>query len=639
MSESDFKKNMVSYTSRDYESLVNEFMNFVPRLTKLWSPPDNVTVWKPEANADPGVILGKWLASVADMLGVNVDWLANEVFAPSVSQRKNAEKLFALIGYDLGWYTAARTEITFYNNGTDNQILDFSFLGNTFSTVTADSDITGAARTITYNILPNSHAYGVADTRSRREQVTSPYDVFNTPDKVTLEPGASVTRVGVEGELRSVTVKVADVKDNDYIIALPSQHVDTTAVWVRGRSGYDSELYTTNWLQVATPAEFTTPEPRFAVTYDNFSNARVQISSYINQLEDYGSAYLTVYWIDCSGVLGCVGENVFSNLYMADGTVTTDNGDLFIYNLANTVELPHTNTVTGSGPETAKQAYANSRNYINTWDSLITLPDFNRFLNREPGVDCGLVIDCQKALEINQSIYNDSTLTKSQKSKMYITNSDFPAGSPSSDWSTIINQNLKYGEGKNSKQSFVNNFKTYTAMCFAIHNNFLDSSWGNNQTSLATIKNTPNFIQYKPPMRFIEAVKADYAPLQAMTVELDFGYIRVFNFYVTGVVYTKKPVTPSEADSLLGIIREALTLYFHPAVRRIGEKPTLIEVVNVIRNADERIDYFDAGSLKRNAIQWYMCDTDYFNPISFARLVDTPAGHSGIIISPDSIIS
>ena len=143
----------------------------------------------------------------------------------------------------------------------------------------------------------------------------------------------------------------------------------------------------------------------------------------MNQLENYESNYLVVYWIDCSGVIGCVGEDVLTNLLLAKPgqNISSDNGDITISNLSNTVELPHSNTVAGKSPETAKEAYYNSKKYINTWDSLVTLPDFNRFLNREPGVDCGVVIDCQKALEINMSIYNDENLSDSQKRKMYIT--------------------------------------------------------------------------------------------------------------------------------------------------------------------------------------------------------------------------
>ena len=101
MANNEISKGLIKYTSRDYDSLMEEFWNVVPTLTELW---------KPESDADPGVVLGKWLASVADMLGINLDILANEIFAPSVSQRKNAEKLFSLIGYELGYYTAARTE-------------------------------------------------------------------------------------------------------------------------------------------------------------------------------------------------------------------------------------------------------------------------------------------------------------------------------------------------------------------------------------------------------------------------------------------------------------------------------------------------------------------------------------------------
>ena len=129
----DSNLGRISYTSRDYDSIMAEFWKIVPTLTDLW---------KPEAQADPGVVLGKILASAADMLGVNLDYLANEVFAPSVVQRKDAEKIFGLIGYDLGFYTAARTEVTFTNNTSDDMTLDFGFNGSNFCTLTASTDIT-----------------------------------------------------------------------------------------------------------------------------------------------------------------------------------------------------------------------------------------------------------------------------------------------------------------------------------------------------------------------------------------------------------------------------------------------------------------------------------------------------------------
>lgn len=629
--DDSIRRGIVNYTSRDYQSLLQDFIDAVPKLTELW---------KPEAEADPGMVIGKYIASVAEVLGINVDLLANEIFAPSVSQRKNAEKIFSLIGYELGWYVAARTEITFTNVSSVPVTIDFGFNGSNFATVNAYTDITNASRVITYNILPLTNTYGATDTRSRRDIVGGDVDVFADTDEVQLAAGESVTRVGIEGEIRSYTVSVQQVKDNNYIIKLPSQHIDTTAIWIKAKTSLNADSFlTTQWIQCSNPAEFITPEPRFAVTYDSYSNAQVQISNYLNQLEDYSSNYLTVYWIDCSGVIGCVGENVLSNFLPAKQTGTENVADsLTISNLSNTVELPHTNVVTGASPETAKEAYFNSRNYINTWDSLVTLPDYQRFLSREPGVDCAYVIDCQKALDINLAIYNDENLTDSQKSKKYITKYDFPEGDTNFDWTNILQ--LGFDPTDPQKYVFAANFKTYTAMCYAIHNDFKNSSWGQGQTSNAQINKKPLFIQYKPPAQFINNIIRDYRPLQAMSVEIQFGYLRIFKFYVTGQIYTKKPVTKDVGNNLIAKVKEALALYFAPANREIGVLPTYQEIVETCVSADSRIRWFDMGSpgTTNYGIIWTECDIDCFNAISFAKFEDTGESSLNIRIHPECLV-
>ena len=164
MADSDSNRELISYTSRDYASIMEEFWAIVPTLTDLW---------KPEADSDPGVVLAKFLASAADMLGVNVDYLANEIFAPSVVQRKDAEKIFGLIGYDLGFYTAARTEVTFRNNTSENMTIDFGFNGANFTTLTASYDITNTPRVITYNVLPMTSGYGDSESRSTRSMLAN----------------------------------------------------------------------------------------------------------------------------------------------------------------------------------------------------------------------------------------------------------------------------------------------------------------------------------------------------------------------------------------------------------------------------------------------------------------------------------
>ena len=631
MAESN--RGLIPYTDRDYNSLMEDFWALVPTLTDLW---------KPEADADPGVVLGKFLASAADMLSVNVDYLANEIFAPSVVQRKDAEKIFGLIGYDLGFYTAARTEVTFTNNTSDSMTLDFGFNGSNFSTLTASTDITNTSRIITYNILPMTSGYGDTESRSRRSVLSDFIDVFADTDTVTLASGASCTRVAIEGSLRSYSVAVADVKKNNYVITLPSQHVDTTAIWVKGKSSLAAtDFDKTQWVQVANVAQFDTPEPRYAVTYDNYSNAQITISNYLNQLSNYEDYYLTIFWIDCSGVIGCVGQDVLGNLLIAksqQNDASYSAGEIQISNLSNTVEFPHTYTVTGKSPETAKEAYYNSRNYINTYDSLVTLPDYTRFLKREAGVDCGVVIDCQKALEINMAIYNDENLSASQKSKMYITNNDFPTGSSSSsyDWSKALG--LEFDPSNPQKNVFATNFKRYTAMCFAVHNDFKDDIWGQGTLVPAQISNTVNFIKYKPPQMFIDNVIADFKPLQAMSVDIAFGDCRVFDFYVVGQIYTNKPVSQDVGKVIIDKVKEALALFYAPANRDFNQKPTVMEIVNLIqKEVDERIVYFDAGSPSNPVIKW-IHNPEYFNYISVARYNEPVNASTSIRIAPECLI-
>lgn len=624
-----YSHGLVHYTSRDYNSLLEEFKSIIPKLTSLWYP---------DADADPGTVLLKLLASVADMLGTNLDWVANEVFAPSVSQRKDAEKVFGLIGYTLGWYKAARTEVTFTNNTESSLLIDFGFNGSNFSTVSTTTDITGQTRTITYNILPKTNSYGASESRSRRNILTNDIDVFSDSDPVTLGRGESCTRVAIEGELRSYTIQVAKVKQQNYVITLPSQHIDTTAIWVKAKANAaDDDYLATQWVQCESTAEFIEPEPRYAVTYDNYSNAQITVSNYLNQLENYNNNYLVIYWVDCSGVIGCVGKDVLQNLTLAkqSDSFTPGDGQITCSNLSNTLEFPHTFTVTGNSPETAREAYFNSRNYINTWNSLVTLPDYNRFLNREAGVDCGVVLDCQKALEINMAIYEDSNLTDSQKSKMYITKYDFEEGNLDIDWKSALD--LEFDPNNPKEHLFSTNFATYTAMCFAVHNDFKNSDYGQGKSSNVKVSNVTKFIRYQPPEDFRLAVIRDYEPLQAMSVEMKFGYARIFNFYVTGQIYTYRPVSTSVGNVIIETVKEALRLYFSPAARSFGQKPTVMEIVDVVQSCDEHIKYFDAGSLTNPVINYYNCDPEYFNYISFARYSDLPASATNIRIAPECI--
>lgn len=177
-------------------------------------------------------------------------------------------------------------------------------------------------------------------------------------------------------------------------------------------------------------------------------------------------------------------------------------------------------------------------------------------------------------------------------------------------------------------------------MCFAIHNDFQNSSWGQGQTSNAQFNKKSLFTQYKPPAQFITNVIRDYRPLQALNVEIQFGWLRIFNFYITAQVYTKKPVTKDVGNNIIAKVKEALALYFAPANREIGVLPTYQEIVETAVNADTRIRWVDLGSpgTQNYGIIWTDCDIRCFNAISFARFVDPGSASLNIRIHPECLV-
>ena len=135
-----------------------------------------------------------------------------------------------------------------------------------------------------------------------------------------------------------------------------------------------------------------------------------------------------------------------------------------------------------------------------------------------------------------------------------------------------------------------------------------------------------------------------------MSVDLKFGYARIFPWYVVGEIYPINPVSQSVADVIESNVKEALAIYFDPNNRSFGQKPTVMEVVEVIQNADSHIRYFDAGSLKNPVINYgerrtingsdviVKFDIEYFNPISFARYQDVGLDQKNIRVAPDWVI-
>lgn len=107
----------LSYINKDFNSLWNEILETVPKLTDKWMPS--------EANeSDPLLVLLKELAIFADKNNYNVDKNILERFPATLTQLRSAYNVYDDLGYTPDWYISATTPITInFDNRTDNGII------------------------------------------------------------------------------------------------------------------------------------------------------------------------------------------------------------------------------------------------------------------------------------------------------------------------------------------------------------------------------------------------------------------------------------------------------------------------------------------------------------------------------------
>jgi hypothetical protein len=231
-----------------------------------------------------------------------------------------------------------------------------------------------------------------------------------------------------------------------------------------------------------------------------------------------------------------------------------------------------------------------------------------------------MVIDCHEALRINRSIYANDLIPNNLKQYHYVrADKDFPSGQHNINWT----QEIGYNPEDPEKFLFSATFARYTAMIFCIAGNF---DYAETEALTGYPYRLPaenlKYKLYRPDENYRNAVKADYEPLQVATVVLEFGYVRVFDWYLVGQIYTKQAVDTSAGNAIIESVKDALALYFHPTNQKLGIKPKLQEIIKIVENAHPQIENFDPGNIGHSAITWDTgFDADRFNTFSFARYI------------------
>ena len=436
---------------------------------------------------------------------------------------------------------------------------------------------------------------------------------------------------------------------NSLTYRLPSQNIDGDLVWVQELTNTLTPV-DVQWLKDEGTDFIENKKPLFQISVDDYNNLVILFNNHIKETMESGRI-IKIYYIETYGAAGEVAKNVITLSTVA----TEDQQRLSVTHPSNTLDMADGSALTGKTPLTARQAAEDAKNYVNTNDSIITLKNFTAWIRRQPGIDTGIAVDCQKALETNWAYRFDEDMDDSLKPLKYLYPGDMRKGY---DFPHQVDAfGTEYDPIADSDFDFPHEFRTASLIYYCIFNNFLES-WDTGYVradgSRCTIDGSTEwegdtaewssemadkghpYRRYRPSAEIRRMIKAKYADTYNLSAAVDFGWLRVFEWTVNGIIWTKEPIEPSDEQGLIDTVIRALRVRFHAANMEIGVLPRQMDIVDCIMNADSRIKYFDAGLLNKPMIEWgpvrdykgdvtnsnILYDISYFNSISFARFLD-----------------
>lgn len=340
--------NNESYTKKDFPAIYDELLTLVNNLTDRWNPSNE---------ADPGVVLIKLMSVLGDKLNYNIDKQTLELLPGSVTQRKNAQQIFNLIGYKMKWYQSATTKVGFK---VDSDTIKEDIF------IPKYTEITDNEGSIIYTILDNVRIY---------------------KDDVDAKTFSTIEVDAIEGTLSTIENVTDSDLDENFRFTLPTLSVAQNGIFITDSIG--------SWKMVDNVAAYPTDNRVFELQInDTETKAYIKFPTKLTT-EDTANTSLTIKYISSNGVDGNILRDTLSKFLDADGN-SIPSEDIKIYQLQSTDN--------GKDPETIETAYKNSRYTVGTFDTLITKDDYYKYIRQlyvDGKVDVSNLIVTDRSDDIN----------------------------------------------------------------------------------------------------------------------------------------------------------------------------------------------------------------------------------------------
>ena len=378
-----------SYVNSDFRQIYPQLLDTAKKLTNKWDPTLS-------NESDPGNILIKEAAIVADKNNYHVDKNVLECFPLSATQQSSARQLYDLAGYKMHWYRSAIAPVSFtllksldtiVKEQLDNNNEELSNIiipaGTTivdssgeyaYTTLTQSSPLEEAGQVVSVNAIQgNIIEYEINGTYTITINNLDENLRLYFPQNIIAENGIFVFN---EGSNPSVEGFVNTIYDNFSVIKLSE---------LQNASG---------WILVDNLSDYPAGSKIFSFGLDLDSDTcYIQFPEDIIASDLIGSG-LNIYYTTTSGVNGSIKSSIlnkFSGDCVQPTYVNGIQSDSVVIN--DYIIINNQSSTEGKDPESLESAYKNYKKTIGTYKTLVSKRDYNNAIyNINNDLDTGSLI-------------------------------------------------------------------------------------------------------------------------------------------------------------------------------------------------------------------------------------------------------
>lgn len=348
----NFTPSNISYTNKDFQSIYNELLELIPKLTNKWDP-------SLSNESDPLVVLLKLNALLADKNNYNIDKNILELFPVSVTQRGNAQKIYESLGYSMAWYRSAITEVAFRWVGKT--------IEDTTQAIKVFDMVTDASGEVVYTLIPEDGREIISIDKSGKQDIKV-LAMEGTCNDYILNGNDIITLDNLDADLRLYFTDSKVAENGIFIANAPS---DTTS------PNWKENLTWLDWVAVDNleATDLGQKVYKFGVL-PNSNTCYIQFPQDVANLIGQG---LVIKYLISSGSAGTIKAKTLDSLF--SDIKDTDNGNEVVINDNIRLWNPSDSTI-GQDPESLDDAYRNYKKLVTTFNTLVTCKDYESAIYR-----------------------------------------------------------------------------------------------------------------------------------------------------------------------------------------------------------------------------------------------------------------